>query len=227
MAGGPLARFKGDKPGRPLRGAEAAPTPGALTLDESPQVAEQLGALRLTVDQAPPLSRQARGLRHSSPGMSCSPCSPWTSSRPSNSSWPSAPASEFLAEPKTPGVRGPQVLRVRRTPTSPASTRMSPASRATAHVMTVATAQPLSARRLHACSRTILGMPVRLVAGAPRRRRQSHQPRLRAAPGPGHRDHRGDAPRRALRSSPSRARWARPPTSSSSPARPPSSAWST
>ncbi|MCC7387426.1 MAG: type II/IV secretion system protein [Phycisphaerales bacterium] len=60
MAGGPLARFKGDKPGKPPRGADAAPAPGALTLDESPQVAEQLGALRLSPDQLR-VYRQAEG----------------------------------------------------------------------------------------------------------------------------------------------------------------------
>ncbi len=57
MAGGPLAKFR-DRPGK---GGVPAPQPaGALALDESPQLAEQLGGLRLTPDQLR-VYRQAEG----------------------------------------------------------------------------------------------------------------------------------------------------------------------
>ena len=59
MAGGPLAKFR-DRSGKG-GGPAAAPQPaGTLTLDESPQLAEQLGGLRLTPDQLR-VYRQAEG----------------------------------------------------------------------------------------------------------------------------------------------------------------------
>ena len=58
MAGGPLARLR-SKEAAPPNGRHGAP-PRDLAIDESPHVAEQLGALRLTPDQLR-VYRQAEG----------------------------------------------------------------------------------------------------------------------------------------------------------------------